>query len=130
MTYVAHEQRGYYCRDTRVEVTRRLYYMPYAQAGWRSREDGVQTMYSYSSRVFEVYVSCYGIEYISVRQADATINYSRTTSRQVTAAMQELGLNGDEIKTLKHYFASGGKIAVASADGEQWLNGETGEVIA
>lgn len=131
MIYTAHEiHGGYYETYKKVEVSRRLYYMPYAQAGWCDLQSGeLHYMYSYSSRIFSAYTSSFGLEYISVRGADAAINYSRTTSRQVTAAMRELGLNGNEIAALKKFFTSGGEIAVVTSDGGHWVNGDTNEVI-
>lgn len=128
MTYTAHEIKGgYYETYKRVEVASRLRYMPYAQAGWL--RDGYErfTMVSYSSRIFTAQVTAFGVEEISVRNADAAINYSRTTSRQVTAAMQELGLCGGEIAALKRFFIRGGKVAYSGAD--SWRDAETGAVI-
>ena len=128
MTYTAHEIKGgYYETYKTVEVASRLRYMPYAQAGWR--RDGYErfTMVSYSSRIFTAQVTAFGVEEISVRNADAAINYSRTTSRQVTAAMQELGLCGSEIVALKRFFIRGGKVATDGCD--KWVDAETGAVI-
>ena len=131
MTYTAHEIRGgYYETYKRVEVDRRLYYMPYAQAGWRDSYSGdLHYMYSYSSRIFSAYTSSFGLEYISVRGADAAINYSRTTSKQVTAAMRELGLNVNEIAAIKKFFTNGGEIAILTHDGKHWVNGDNCDVI-
>ena len=130
MIYTAHEQIGYRCYDKKVFVNRKLRYMPYAQAGWRDSYSGnLKYMYSYSSRIFSAYTSSFGLEYISVRGADAAINYSRTTSKQATAAMQELGLNGDEIVALKKFFINGGEIAVLTHDGKHWVNADNCEVI-
>ena len=131
MTYTAHEiHDGYYETCKKVEVSRRLYYMPYAQAGLCDLQSGeLHVMYSYSSHIFSAYTSSFGLEYISVRGADAAINYSRTTSRQVTAAMRELGLTGNEIAALKKFFTNGGEIAIVTHDGEHWVNGDTCEVI-
>lgn len=131
MTYTAHEIKGgYYETYKTVEVARRLRYMPYAQAGWRDLCSGnLHAMFSYSSRIFDAYMSAWGLEYISVRQATAAINYSRTTSRQVTAAMRELGLSGNEIAALKKFFVNGGEIAIATHDSMHWVNGDTMEVI-
>ena len=134
MTYTAHEQNGYFCKDVRVEVTRRLHYMPYAQAGWNDYtlvSERVSAMYSYSSRIFKAfYFKENGADIlyaIDTRDANAAINYSRTTSRQVSAAMQELGLSGSEIVALKRFFTRGGKVAMKS--GNAWINAETGEAI-
>lgn len=128
MTYTAHEiHGGYYDTYKQVEVSARLLYMPYAQAGWLREKDNYFTMLSYSSRIFTAQVTAFGVEEISTRNADAAINYSRTTSRQVTAAMQELGLSGSEIAALKRFFIRGGKVAMVS--GSAWVDAETGEVI-
>lgn len=128
MTYTAHEiYGGYYETCKKVEVASRLRYMPYAQAGWL--RDGYErfTMVSYSSRIFTAQVTAFGVEEVNVCNADAAINYGRTTSRQVTAAMQELGLCGGEIAALKRFFIRGGKTAFASDN--RWLDAETGAVI-
>lgn len=131
MTYTAHEVKGgifEICKT--VEVARRLHYMPYAQAGWRDLCGGnLHAMFSYSSRIFDAYTSAWGLEYISVRQATAAINYSRTTSKQVTVAMRELGLSDNEIAALKKFFVNGGEIAIATHDSMHWVNGDTMEVI-
>ena len=130
MIYTVHEQIGYSCKDVKVFVNRKLRYMPYAQAGWRDLQSGnLHKMLSYSSLIFSAYTSSFGLEYISVRGAHASINYSRTTSRQVTAAMRELGLNGNEIAALKKFFTNGGEIAIVTHDCKHWVNGDNCEVI-
>ena len=130
MIYTAHEKKGHFCKVAKVSVSRKLRYMPYAQAGWRDLQCGkLHAMYSYSNRIFDAYTSSFGLEYISVRCAYAAINYNSTTSRQVTAAMRELGLNGNEIAALKKFFINGGEIAIATHDGKHWVNGDTREVI-
>lgn len=135
MTYTAHEIKGgYYETYKRVEVARRLHYMPYAQAGWREeRGSGCAanyvrlTMFSYSSAIFHVWYKDGALFTLDTQCVDAAINYSRTTSRQVTAAMQELGLCGGEIAALKRFFIRGGKCACVG--GDSWLDAETGAVI-
>lgn len=131
MTYTAHEiHGGYYETYKTVEVTSRLRYMPYAQAGWRREDDNHFTMVSYSSRIFTAQVTAFGVEEISVRNADAAINYSRTTSRQVTAAMREIGLTGSVIAMLKKWFTSDPKHVTAVYIGRgEWVDGCTGEAI-
>ena len=130
MIYTAHEQIGHFCKEVKVSVSRKLRYMPYAPAGWRDYQSGnLHAMFSYSSRIFDAYMSSFGLEYISVRGADAAINYSRTTSMQVTAAMRELGLNGNEISVLKKFFIDGGEIAIVTHDGKHLVNGDNCEVI-
>ena len=128
--YIAHEIKGYYETYKQVAVDAKLRYMPYAQAGWQ--RDGERfTMISYSSRIFTAQVSACGVEEISVQNADAAINYSRTTSRQVSAAMQEIGLAGDVIARLKKWFTSDPKHVTAVYIGRgEWIEASTGEVIA
>lgn len=132
MTYTAHEVLGgYYETYKHVEVASRLRYMPHAQAGWRRENDNYFTMVSYSSRIFTAQVTAAGVEEISVRNADAAIIYSRTTSRQVTMAMRELGLTDETIARLKKWFTSDSKHVTAVYIGRgDWVDGSTGEVIA
>ena len=128
MTYTAHEiHGGYYETYKTVEVASRLRYMPYAQAGWRREDDNYFTMVSYSSRIFTAQVTAFGVEEVNVNNADAAINYSRSTSRQVTAAMQELGLCGGEIAALKRFFIRGGKVACSGS--ASWWDADTGAII-
>ena len=130
-TYTAHEiLGGLYENTVKMTVDSRLRYMPYAQAGWQ--RDGERfTMYSYSSRIFTAQITACGVEEISVRNADAAMNYSRTTSRQVSAAMQEIGLASDVIARLKKWFTSDPKHVTAVYIGRgEWIEACTGEVIA
>ena len=132
MNYTAHEiLGGIYEKTVKVAVDSRLRYMPYAQAGWMREDDDRFTMYSYSSRIFTAQITACGVEEISVRDADAAINYSRTTSRQVSAAMQEIGLANDVIARLKKWFTSDPKHVTAVYIGRgEWIEAGTGEVIA
>lgn len=132
MTYTAHEiHGGYYETYKQVEVSAKLRYMPYAQAGWLREKDNYFTMLSYSGRIFTAQVTAFGVEEISTRGADAAINYSRTTSRQVTMAMRELGLTDETIARLKKWFTSDSKHVTAVHIGRgNWVDGSTGEVIA
>lgn len=131
-TYTAHEiLGGYYETYKKVEVSARLRYMPHAQAGWRREKDNYFTMVSYSSRIFTAQVTAFGVEEISVRNADAAMNYSRTTSRQVTMAMRETGLTDATIARLKKWFTSDPKHVTAVYIGHgEWMDAYTGEVIA
>lgn len=131
MTYTAHEiHGGYYETYKSVEVTSRLNLMPYAQAGWRREDDDHFTMLSYSSRIFTAQITASGVEEISTRNADAAINYSRTTSRQVTAAMREICLPDSTIARLKKWFTSDPKHVTAVYIGcGKWVDGCNGEVI-
>ena len=131
MTYTAHEINGYYETCKQVTVDAKLRYMPYAQAGWMREDDDRFTMYSYSSRIFTAQITSCGVEEISVRNADAAINYSRTTSRQVSAAMQEIGLASDVIAKLKKWLTSDPKHVTAVYIGRgEWIEASTGEAIA
>ena len=132
MTYTAHEiLGGLYEKTVEVAVDSRLRYMPYAQAGWLREDDDHFTMVSYSSRIFTAQITARGVEGISVRNADAAINYSRTTSRQVSAAMQEIGLADDVIARLKKWFTNDPKHVTAVYIGRgEWIEASTGEVIA
>lgn len=131
MTYTAHEiHGGYYETYKSVEVTSRLNLMPYAQAGWRREDDNHFTMLSYSSRIFTAHITASGVDEISTRNADAAMNYSRTTSRQVTMAMREIGLTDSTIARLKKWFTSNPKHVTAVYLGRgEWVDGCTGEVI-
>ena len=129
--YIAHEISGCYETYKQVAVDAKLRYMPYAQAGWMREDDDRFAMYSYSSRIFTAQVSAFGVEEISVRNADAAINYSRTTSRQVSAAMQEIGLANDVIARLQKWFTSDSKHVTAAYIGRgEWVDSCTGEAIA
>ena len=132
MTYTAHEiHGGYYETYKQVEVSTRLRYMPYAQAGWQREKDNRFTMVSYSSRIFTAQVTASCVEEISTRNADAAINYSRTTSRQVTMAMREIGLTDATIARLKKWFTSDSEHVTAVYIGRgEWVNACTGKVIA
>lgn len=124
---------GYVTYDNvEVDVDARLHYMPYAQAGWRIFWDIHKTMemFSYSSRIFTAKFDETGISEIHTVNADAAINYSRTTSRQVTAAMRELGLEGNTIARLKKWFTSDSTHVTAVYIGRgKWVDGCTGKEI-
>ena len=130
MTYTAHEINGYYETYKQVAVDAKLRYMPYAQAGWLQEKDNCFTMYSYSSRIFTVKFDDTGVAEISTRNADAAINYSRTTSRQVDMAMREIGLTDYTVTKLKKWFTSDSKHVTAVYIGcGQWIEGCTGKEI-
>ena len=129
--YIAHEINGCYETYKQVAVDSKLRYMPYAQAGWLQEKDNCFAMFSYSSRIFTVKFDDTGVSEISTRNADAAINYSRTTSSQVSAAMQEIGLANDVIARLKKWFTSDSKHVTAVYIGRgDWIDSATGEVIA
>ena len=128
--YIAHEINGCYETYKQVAVDAKLRYMPYAQAGWLQEKDDCFSMFSYSSRIFTAQITACGVEEISVQNADAAMNYSRTTSRQVSAAMQEIGLADDVIARLKKWFTSDQKHVTAVYIGRgEWIEASTGEVI-
>lgn len=128
MTYITNEICGDHYK--RVNVASRLRYMPYAQAGWQREDNNRVTMVSYSSRIFTAQITAFGVEEISTRNADAAINYSRTTSRQVTMAMREIGLTDSTIARLKKWFTSNPAHVTAVFLGRgEWVGGCTGEVI-
>ena len=131
-TYTAHEiLGGLYENTVKMTVDSRLRYMPYAQAGWQREDDNRFTMVSYSSRIFTAQITGCGVEEISVRDADAAMNYSRTTSRQVSAAMREIGLTDATIARLKKWFTSDPKHVTAVHIGRgEWIEASTGEAIA
>lgn len=104
MTYTAHEVLGgVYEKTVKMTVDRRLAYMPYAQAGWKEGTPKEfptntffrHTLYSYSSEILRVSVNINNTTgkvvqiMVDTHNATAAINYSRTTSRQVTAALRE-----------------------------------------
>ena len=129
--YIAHEINGCYENYKQVAVDAKLRYMPYAQAGWLQEKDDCFSMFSYSSRIFTAQITACGVEEISVRDADAAMDYSRTTSRQVSAAMQEIGLANDVIARLKKWFTSDPKHVTAVYIGRgEWIEASTGEVIS
>lgn len=92
-------------------TSRKLRYMPYAQAHWDITEwhDGTSTwtLTSYSSRILTVQLDSHRyVNSISTRSAQAAINYSRTTSRQVTMALREFGMSARMIAAVKKVLTS------------------------
>ena len=139
-TYTAHEiLGGLYEKTVKMTVSRRLYYMPYAQAGWRDyavynncgiTTDHCEAMYSYSSLIFTARVNASGdVTMIDTYDAKAKANCSRTTSRQVTLAMRELGFTDAVIMALKQYIASQPRGVVVRRCGRDWIDTATGEVV-
>ena len=139
-TYTAHEVLGgLYEKTVKMTVDRRLRYAPYSQAGWRDYEvydqDGATTdhckaMYSYSSLIFTATVNVNGdVTMIDTYDAKASADCSRTTSRQVTLAMRELGFTDAVIAALKRYIASNPSGVVVGQCGRDWIDTATGEVV-
>ena len=139
-TYTAHEiLGGLYENTVKMTVSRRLRYMPYAQAGWRDYDvydqngattDHCKAMYSYSSLIFTATVdTCGNVFMIDTYDAKASADCSRTTSRQVTLAMRELGFTDAVIAALKRYIASNPRGVVVRLYGRDWIDTDTGEVV-
>ena len=140
MTYTAHEiLGGVYEKTVKMTVSRRLRYMPYAQAGWREYDvydqngattDHCKAMYSYSSLIFTATVNVNGdVTMIDTYDAKASADCSRTTSRQVTLALRELGFTDAVIAALKRYIASNPSGVVVRQCGRDWIDTATGEVV-
>ena len=139
-TYTAHEiLGGLYEKTVKMTVSRRLRYMPYAQAGWRDYEvydqDGATTdhckaMYSYSSLIFTATVdSCGNAFMIDTYDSKASADCSRTTSRQVTLALRELGFSDAVAQAIKRYIASNPRGVTVRQYGRDWIDTATGEVV-
>ena len=138
MTYTAHEIiGGLYEKTVKMTVSRRLRYMPYAQAGWidyysncGTITDHCMAMYSYSSLIFTATVNVNGdVTMIDTYDAKASANCSRTTSRQVTLALREIGFSDDVAQAIKRYIASQPRGVVVRRCGRDWIDSATGEVV-
>ena len=138
-TYTAHEiLGGVYEKTVKMTVSRRLRYAPYAQAGWIDYHsncgtitDDCKAMYSYSSLIFTATVNASGgITMIDTYDAKASADCSRTTSRQVTLALRELGFSDAVAQAIKRYIASNPSGVVVKRCGHDWIDSATGEVIA
>ena len=129
-TYTAHEIfGGLYEKTVKMTVSRRLRYMPYAQAGWidcvhDTEEEHI--FFSYSSEIFRLQRSrkdtgsAWGEWIINRRFATANMKCSRTTSRQVTCALREYGFTDKTIEDIKKHFAH----PVTSEDLYFWKGGK------
>lgn len=129
MIYTAHEQIGYSCYDKKVFVNRKLRYMPYAQAGWIDCVNNTveeHIFFSYSSEIFRLQrhrdsaSEAWGGWIINRRFAKASMQFSRTTSRQVTCALREYGFTDNTIADIKKHFAH----PVTSDDLYLWKEGK------
>lgn len=141
MTYTAHEiLGGLYENTVKMTVNRRLRYMPYAQAGWidtvtrdssGKKQSHYAAMYSYSSLIFTATVNENGVvDMIDTQDAKASATCSRTTSRQVTLALRELGFSDAVIKALKKYIsAAAPRNVYLLLSGRNWIDSDTGEVV-
>ena len=139
-TYTAHEiLGGVYEKTVKMTVSRRLRYMPYAQAGWRDyavynncgiTTDHCEAMYSYSSLIFTARVNVNGdVTMIDTYDAKASADCSRTTYRQVTLALRELGLSDAVAQAIKRHISSNQSGVVVIHYGRDWLDTATGEVV-
>ena len=139
-TYTAHEVHGgLYEKTVKVTVSRRLRYMPYAQAGWKDyavydnygmTTDHREAMYSYSSLIFNATVTANGVvTMIDTHDAKASADYSRTTSRQVTLALRELGFSDAVVYAIKRYIASQPHGVVVRRCGRDWVDDAAGKVV-
>ena len=98
-TYVAHCRKGVVQCDKIVTVDERLGNAPYSQAGWCKFDNGWYLM-SYASLVFKATRVQDSAELI-IEPMDVTPEYSRTTSKQTTLALKELGYTREEIERIK-----------------------------
>lgn len=139
-TYTAHEiLGGLYEKTVKVTVSRRLRYMPYAQAGWKDyavydnygiTTDHCEAMYSYSSLIFTATVDVNGaVTMIDTYDAKASADFSRTTSRQVTLALRELGFSDAVAYAIKRYIASQPHGVVVRRCGRDWVDDAAGNVV-
>ena len=141
MNYTAHEiLGGVYEKTVKMTVSRRLRYAPYAQAGWRDYDvydqngtitDHCKAMYSYSSLIFTATVNASGsVVMIDTYDAKAKANCSRTTSRQVTLALRELGFSDAVAQAIKRHISINPRGTFAVQYERDWIDTATGEVIA
>ena len=139
-TYTAHEIiGGIYENTVKMTVSRRLRYMPYAQAGWKDYDvydqngattDRCKAMYSYSSLIFTATVNASGaVTTIDTYDAKASADCSRTTSRQVTLALRELGFSDAVAQAIKRHISSNPSGVSVRQCGRDWIDTATGEVV-
>ena len=139
-TYTAHEiLGGLYEKTVKMTVDRRLRYMPYAQAGWKDYDvygqngattDKCKAMYSYSSLIFTATVDSSGnVFMIDTYDAKAKANCSRTTSRQVTLALRELGFSDAVAQAIKRHISSNPSGTFVIHYGRDWIDTATGKVV-
>ena len=139
-TYTAHEiLGGVYEKTVKMTVDRRLRYMPYTQAGWRDYDvydqdgaitDHCKAMYSYSSLIFTATVdSCGNVFMIDTYDSKAKADCSRTTYRQVTLALRELGFSDSVAQAIKRYIASNPSGTFVIHYGRDWIDTATGEAV-
>ena len=107
-SYIAHEQIGYFCKDSRQFVYKRLAYQPSAQAGVIFDNNGIHLI-SYTTLVCTIdnegYLSCTG-------------TYSQTTRRHIGSFLKEYAPN------LNYYNAK------ACYENSHKIHVQTGEIVA
>ena len=107
--YTAHEIRNYFEKYTRVTVTKRLDFQPYAQAGINIHNDGRKDLISYSTLVCTVdkngWLTCRGL-------------YSQTTRKHISSFIREVAPN------LSYYDAK------RCYENDEAINIYTGEIIS
>ncbi len=139
-TYIAHEVLGgLYENTVKMTASRRLRYMPYAQAGWKDyavydnygmTTDHCKAMYSYSSLIFTATVNVNGtVIAIDTYDSKASADCSRTTSRQVTLALRELGFSDAVARAIKRYIAKQPTGVIVRQCGRDWIDSDTGEIV-
>lgn len=104
--YIAHEQIGYFGKDTEMRVDAPLWGHESAQAGVIFRPDGEIHLYSYATHVCTIkgdYVYCY-------------YNGTVTTRKHIGWFMREYA---------KSYY----QVAKMSANSGKWVNFKTGELV-
>lgn len=104
--YIAHEQIGYFDKDTAMTVDKPLADHESAQAGVKFAVDGSIELYSYATHVCTIkgdYVYCY-------------YNGTTTTRKHIGWFMRE-------------YANSYYQVAKMSADTGMWVNFKTGEMV-
>ena len=107
--YIAHENLGYFAKDTRVSVTKRLDRQPHAQAGINIHNDGRKDLISYSTLVCTVdkdgWLTCRGL-------------YSKTTRCHISSFIREVAPNFSYYDAKRCY------------ENDEAINIYTGEIIS
>lgn len=98
-SYTAHCMNGVFQHERRVTVDERLENSPYSKAGWLNFDNGWYLM-SYDSLVFKATRVEDSAELI-IEPMNVIPSCSRTTSKQTTMALRELGYTSQEISEIK-----------------------------
>lgn len=80
-----------------------------SQCHWVYNGGNNARFYSHNSCIFHVYDNGYGLKFYPTNTMPG---YSRTTSKHVTWALQELPLSNDEIQQIKKCLNNGNAIAL------------------